>query len=68
MVDRREILFGAMAVEMGFITTGQLGKAVGVQMKRDLEKDIHSLLGEALVEMGSMTIRQVEEVLQAKNR
>lgn len=55
-------------MEMGFITTGQLGKAVGIQMKRDLEKSIHSLLGEVLVEMGFMTIRQVEEVLQAKNR
>jgi hypothetical protein len=66
MVDRREVLFGTMAVEMGFITTAQLGKAVGIQMKMDLEKGIHKLLGQIVVEMGFMTISQVEEALQAK--
>ncbi|MEW6668064.1 MAG: hypothetical protein AB1512_22865 [Thermodesulfobacteriota bacterium] len=54
-----------MAVEMGFITPGQLGKAVGTQMKSDLDKGIHRLLGELLVEMGFMTVSQVEEVLHA---
>lgn len=68
VVDRREIPFGAMAVERGFITTGQLGKAVSVQMKLDLERGIHRLLGEILVEMGFMTVSQVDEVLQAKNK
>lgn len=68
MPDRREILFGTMAVEMGFITGGQLGKAVGIQMKMDLEKGFHRRLGEILVEMGFMTHSQVEEVVRAKNR
>ena len=66
MVDRSEIGFGTIAVEKGFITSSQLGKAVGLQMKIDLEKDIHRLLGEILVDMGFMTLSQVDEVLQAR--
>jgi hypothetical protein len=65
MVDRSEILFGTMAVQKGFITPGQLGKAVGLQMKVDLENGIHRVLVEVLVDMGFMTPSRVEEVLQA---
>ncbi|RJR39460.1 MAG: hypothetical protein C4576_21145 [Desulfobacteraceae bacterium] len=66
MPYHKQIRFGAVAVEKGFITPGQLGKAVMIQMKLDLEKGIHKLLGELLVELGFMTDRQVEEVLQAQ--
>ncbi|MEW6665627.1 MAG: hypothetical protein AB1512_10470 [Thermodesulfobacteriota bacterium] len=38
------------------------------QMKMDLEKGIHRLLGELLIEMGSMTDLQVAEVLQEQER
>ena len=59
-----EIRFGTIALEKGFVTPIQLGKAVNEQMKSDLDKGIHRLLGEILVEMGFMTVRQVNEVLQ----
>jgi hypothetical protein len=65
MVSRSEIQFGTMAVQKGFITPGQLGQAVGLQMKVDLEIGIHIALMEVLVDMGFMTPRRVEEVLQA---
>jgi len=59
-----QIQFGVMAVEKGFITAGQLGKAVNVQMKEDLSGMKHRLLGEILVEMGFMSENQVNEVLK----
>lgn len=65
MMDRSEIQFGTMAVQKGFITPSQLGKAVGLQMKADLEKGIHRVLPEVLVDMGFMTPARVEEVLHA---
>jgi hypothetical protein len=64
MVDPSEIQFGTLALEKGFITPNQLGKAVTLQMKADLENDIHRLLGEILVELGFMTLLQVDEVLR----
>ena len=60
-----QIQFGVMAVEKGFITAGQLGKAVNVQMKEDLSGMKHRLLGEILVEVGFMSENQVNEVLKA---
>jgi hypothetical protein len=66
MVDLSEIRFGTVAVQKGFITPGQLGEAVGLQMKVDLEKGIHKVLTEVLVVMGFMTPSRVEELLQAR--
>ena len=64
MVDQDEIRFGTIAVRRGYLTSGQLGKAVGSQLKADLEHGVHRLLGEVLVEMGFMSPSQVEEVLE----
>ncbi len=63
--EKREIRFGTLAVEMGFITEGQLGKAVSEQMKEDLSQNIHRLIGEILVDLGFMDKSQVDEVLLA---
>ena len=68
MVDHSEIRFGTIALGKEFITPSQLGKAVGLQMKMDLEKGIHRLLGEILVEMGFMTPSEVEEVIQEQRQ
>lgn len=65
MMDRSEIQFGTLAVQKGFITPRQLGEAVGLQMKVDLEKGMHKVLKEVLVDMGFMTPSRVEEVLHA---
>jgi hypothetical protein len=65
MVDRGEIQFGTMAVRKGLITPGQLGEAVGLQMKADLEKGIHKDLVEVLVDLGFLTPPRVEEVLNS---
>ena len=60
-----EIRFGILAVRKGFITPKQLGEAVGLQMKIDLEDGLHRVLVDLLVDMGLMTPSRVEEVLRA---
>jgi len=67
MVDHSEIQFGTLAVRRGFITSGQLGKAVSLQLKADLEQGVHRLLGAILVELGYMSPSQVEEVLKLQS-
>lgn len=66
MVDNTEIRFGIIAVEKGFITPGQLGKAVNIQMRDDLKRGQRRRIGEILVEMGYMTLSQVKEVVEAQ--
>ena len=62
--DRR---FGTIAIEMGFITAKQLGKAVTIQMGEDLMGEGHRLLGTILVELGYIRTSQVTEVLAVLN-
>ena len=63
-----EVRFGTLAVEKGFITGGQLGKAVSVQMKEDLTGLKHRLIGEILVDMGFMNTSQVNEMLETMSQ
>jgi hypothetical protein len=57
--------FGFMAVEMGFITLDQIIEAMKIQVREDLEKPKHRLVGEILVDLGFMNPSQVDEVLKA---
>ena len=59
-----QIQFGTFAIEKGIITGGQLGEAVSVQMNEDLKEMKHRLLGQILIDLGYMTLKQVEEVLE----
>lgn len=59
-----EIIFGALAVEMGYVTERQIGKAVSVQMKEDLNGLEHRLLGKILVDLGFINSSQIEDILQ----
>ncbi|MBW1701183.1 MAG: hypothetical protein JRJ11_02890 [Deltaproteobacteria bacterium] len=66
--DQNQIRFGIIALEKGFITSRQLGKAVNTQLSDDLERRKHRLIGEILVDMGFMTVSQVEEVLDDQEK
>jgi hypothetical protein len=66
--DQNQIRFGIIALEKGFITSRQLGKAVNAQLSDDLEKGKYRLIGGILVNMGFMTVSQVEEVLDDQER
>ena len=65
---QKQIRFGIIALEKGFITQRQLGKAVNKQLSDDLERGKHRLIGEILVDMGFMTVSQVEEVLDEQKK
>jgi hypothetical protein len=65
---QKQIRFGIIALEKGFITSRQLGKAVNAQLNEDLEKGKHRLIGEILVDMGFMTVSQVEELLDERKK
>jgi hypothetical protein len=60
----RELRFGVVPVEKGFITPDQLFEALKVQVREDLEKETHRLVGEILLEQGAMTPEQKDEVLE----
>lgn len=55
--------FGAIAVELGYITSDQLKKALIEQVEDDLADRPHRLLGSILYENGWITFRQREEIL-----
>ncbi len=61
---KRQLRFGVVAVEKGFITPDQLFEALKVQVREDLEKETHQLLGEILLEQDAMTHEQRDEVLE----
>lgn len=61
---KRQLRFGVVAVEKGFITPDQLFEALKVQVREDLEKETHRLLGEVLLEQDAMTHEQRDEVLE----
>ena len=60
--------FGAIAVEKGFITEDQLGEALTIQAKENVEEGKHRLLGRILLEQGLITNSQLDEVLETMNR
>ena len=60
--------FGVIAVEKGFITEGQLGEALTIQSKENVEEGKHRLLGRILLEQGLITDSQLDEVLETMNR
>jgi hypothetical protein len=60
-IDRR---FGLAAVEMGLITVDQLFEAIKIQIREELEKGEHRLIGRILFEMGVIKLPQIDEVLE----
>ena len=56
--------FGATAVEMGYITTAQLHKAMTIQLNEDLQGIAHRLIGQILLERAYISKGQISEVLK----
>jgi hypothetical protein len=55
--------FGAIAIEKGFISTEQLISAIEEQIRDEVVKKRHRLIGEILCEKGYMSAEQRDEVL-----
>jgi hypothetical protein len=62
--ERRGIRFGVVAVEKGFITSDQLMEALKIQVEDNLKSAEHRLIGMILMDMGLLTLEQIDEVLQ----
>ncbi|MBN2063126.1 MAG: hypothetical protein JW882_22165 [Deltaproteobacteria bacterium] len=63
MNDQRELRFGTIALEKGFITKAQLIDALIAQVDDNIEKKRHRLIGTILFELGYITHREIDEVL-----
>jgi hypothetical protein len=55
--------FGEVAMSKGFITKEQLASVMTTQVKGEIERSIHKLIGEILIDEGVMDQSQVKEVL-----
>ena len=62
--DHREIRFGMIAVQKGFVTPDQIIDAMTIQISEDMDKGEHRLIGEILVGMGYITRSQQKELLK----
>lgn len=55
--------FGEIAMAKGFITKEQLASVMTTQVKGEIERSMHKLIGEILIDEGVMDESQVKEVL-----
>lgn len=62
--EDKEMRFGIIAVEKGFVTADQVVNALEIQVKEDLSTGKHQRIGMILLEQGHVTLDQVNEVLQ----
>ncbi len=62
MLDKR---FGAVAIDMGFISLEQLFEAMKIQIKENTEGVEHRLIGQILWEKGYMSTEQINDVLKS---
>lgn len=55
--------FGMVAIEKGFITSGQLIEALNTQVVEELKGGSRRLIGQILQDKGYITNLQIDEVL-----
>jgi hypothetical protein len=60
--------FGITAVEKGFITLEQLFDAMKIQLREDVERREHRVLGTILFDMGVLSLPQIDEVLHSMGK
>ncbi len=63
-VEVYEKRFGIIAIEKGFITPDELIDGLKVQVREDIEKGTHRLIGTILFDRDIMTDIQIDEVLE----
>jgi hypothetical protein len=62
MLDKR---FGAVAIDMGFVSLEQLFEAMKIQIKENTGGVEHRLIGQILWEKGYMSTEQINDVLKS---
>jgi hypothetical protein len=66
--ERFEPRFGDLAVRAGYLTLEQLVQSMNVQVREEIEKGRHRLLGEIVIDQGFMNVRDVRKVLREMKR
>ena len=61
--EDKEMRFGVVAVNRGFVTTEQIIEALNIQVREDIATGKHRKVGMILLEKGYMTMTQIDEVL-----
>lgn len=64
-IEQYEKRFGIIAIEKGYITRNDLVEALNIQVNEDIKYGAHRLVGEIFLDQDSMTVNQIEEVVQA---
>ncbi len=57
------VRFGVIAVKKGYITEEALYEALKIQVEEDLKKEEHRLTGTILYDMGLMSEKEIEDVV-----
>lgn len=57
------IRFGKIALDKGYITEEQLYEAIRLQVEDDIKRRPHRVLGRILFEMGVMSTKEIDDVL-----
>ena len=66
--EKRRIPFGMIALQMGFVTEGQIRRALEIQSKETSRGEKHRLIGRILSDLGWITDAEVYQVMGAIHR
>ena len=67
-VEQKQLRFGTIAIEKGFITKEQLMDAIGIQVGDELEQRAHRRIGTILFDLGYISHHQIDEVLKEMDK
>ena len=60
----KEMRFGVVAINKGYVTPEQVIEALNIQVKEDISAGKHRRVGEILFELGYLTDMHLDEVLK----
>ena len=66
--DQKEIRFGIVAVQKGFVTPEQIVEAFEVQLKEDLTTGDHKPIGKIMLDQGVINQKQLHEILRSMKK
>ena len=62
-IEAYERRFGYLAIQKGFVNSQQLVDALDTQISEEVRKRKHRPIGQILIDLNYMTLKQIEEVL-----
>ena len=66
--ERKEMRFGVVAINKGYVTPEQVIDALNIQVQEDISDGKHRKIGAILTDNGYLTSNQRDEVLQELNK